>query len=429
VIRRGLHATAGQASVNGLPVLGADRRALLRLRQHVVSYLGQDPATSLNPSMRVGRIVTGLLDGPTPGKLAQRLAAVGLPSDVAFARRYPHQLSGGQQQRLALARALATDPALLILDEPTTGLDVIIQELVLTELAAQRQRLGFTTVVISHDLAVIARLAEHTIVMRAGLTVDRGEVIDLFSRPQHEYTATLVAASPDPRRALMGPSRLFSAAAPESRLDVVDLYASHGGPRRGVFAAAGVTLWIHAAECVALVGSSGSGKTTIARCIAGLHRPGSGQVRLHGVPLAADVTRRYPDELSGGERQRVAIARALATRPEVLTCDEITSALDTSVQAGILDLLTGLRDQLGLALLLITHDLGVVARVADRCWCSRRVQCASTAPSTRYSPIPRTTPPAACWPHPDRCAASWRSGRITLSLRRMSSIARHRPTP
>jgi peptide/nickel transport system ATP-binding protein len=452
VIRTGLHTTAGQATVDGLSVLRADQRALRRLRRHVVSYLGQDPAASLNPTMRVGPLVAELLDSKGSGKravraaVAERLAAVGLPNDAEFARRYPHQLSGGQQQRVALARSLASDPSVLILDEPTTGLDVVIQELVLTELDAQRRRLGFTTVVISHDLSVVARMADQAAVMRAGVTVDAGDVVDLFSRPQHPYTAALVAACPDPRRTLTRPPPASRSSAPEPCLEVVDLHASHGGPRRpqlirgrrrvgqqgwgGVVAAAGVSLQVQEAECVALVGSSGSGKTTIARCIAGLHRRDDGQVRLRGHPLDADVARRsvdqrgriqlipqepygslnprrkvgtaitrplhtvrgldrdtaarevtallkrvalrpeladrYPRELSGGERQRVAIARALATHPEALICDEITSALDTSVQAEILDLLDDLRAQLGLALLFITHDLGVVARIASR---------------------------------------------------------------
>ncbi|MGH3765584.1 MAG: ABC transporter ATP-binding protein [Pseudonocardiaceae bacterium] len=472
VIRPGLHITAGQAVVDGLSVLGADHGALRRLRRHVVSYLGQDPAASLNPTMRVGPLVAELLadnrsDKRTPrtptwrhigvhdppvgpirlpvGAVAERLAAVGLPSDAEFARRYPHQLSGGQQQRVALARALASDPSVLILDEPTTGLDVVIQELVLTELAAQRRRLGCTTVVISHDLAVVARLADRAMVMRSGVTVDEGEVVGLFSRPRQAYTAALVAACPDPRHAVTRPHHPSRPSGAEPPLEVVDLYASHGrtrrtprtrgrhraaGPQGGILAAAGVSLRVDAAECVVMIGSSGSGKTTIARCIAGLHRPDDGQVRLGGEPLDADVARRsvaqrgriqlipqdpygslnprrrvgaaiarplhtirgldqdtaatevatllervalrpeladrYPRELSGGERQRVAISRALATNPEVLICDEITSALDTSVQAGILDLLDDLRAQLGLALLFITHDFGVVARIAER---------------------------------------------------------------
>ena len=440
VVRPGLRATAGAVMVDGLPVLTADRRALRRLRRRTVSYLGQDPAASLNPTMRVGRLVSELLIDRGPAaqaEVADRLSAVGLPADADFARRYPHQLSGGQQQRVALARSLANDPSVLVLDEPTTGLDVVIQELVLTELAAQRDRLGLTTIVISHDLAVVARLADEVIVIRAGAKVDQGEVLGLFSRPAHDYTAALVSAVPDPSRPADRPPRA-GAGAGGPCLEVVELSASYQRARRGgagrrpggVPVVAGVSLRLDAGECLALVGPSGSGKTTIARCVAGLHRPDRGHVALRGTRLAADAARRsvaqrgriqlvpqdpygslnprrtvgaaiarplrtlrhlsraaaaratedlldrvrlrhdlaqrYPRELSGGERQRVAIARALAAGPELLVCDEVTSALDVSVQAGILQLLDDLRAQLGLTLLFITHDFGVVARIADR---------------------------------------------------------------
>lgn len=449
IVRPGLRLTDGRVSLDGESVTTADRRTLQHLRRRVISYLGQDPATGLEPTMRVRSIVAETLaerrffDRAVVGNVANRLSAVGLPDSQEFLRRFPHQLSGGQQQRIALARSLASDPAVLILDEPTTGLDVIIQELILTELAGQRRRLGFTTLVISHDLAVVARMADSAIVMREGCAVDRGDVVDLFARPYHAYTATLVAACPDPCaiRSHFVPSQARSDARP--RLEAIDLVATHQPrpsmrrrrlpdrrPAGVVMAAAGVSLEVFNGECVALVGSSGSGKTTIARTLTGLHRRQSGQVLLDGRPLDADVTRRtveqrgriqlipqdpygslnprrtvgatisrplqtlsghdaadvssevagllarvrlapelarrYPRELSGGERQRVAIARALAARPEVLICDEITSALDTSVQASILDLIGELRSQLGLAVLVITHDFGVVARLVDR---------------------------------------------------------------
>ncbi|MGH3697001.1 MAG: ABC transporter ATP-binding protein [Pseudonocardiaceae bacterium] len=400
----------------------------------MIAYLGQDPAGALTPSMRIGAQITERLTVRRPrrsdhdAQLGQRLGAVGLGGERAFQRRYPGQLSGGQQQRVALARALACDPRVLVLDEPTTGLDVVTQDLVLAEIARQRARLGLALVVISHDLAVVARLADVVLVLQDGVCVERGDLVDLLSAPAHRHTAALVATCPDAKQPRPARSAQRRGGAP--LLEVTDLSAAYRGRGGGIVAADQVNLTVRAGECTALVGASGSGKTTLARCIAGLHLAEQGTIALAGDAVARDVRRRtvdqrrriqlipqdplgslnprwragqsvarplrvlhgadaatarrrvaellervrlapgladrYPSQLSGGQRQRVAIARALAAGPELLLCDEITSALDTSVQATVLDLLDELRRDLGLGLLFVTHDLGVVARVADR---------------------------------------------------------------
>lgn len=465
------------------------------LRGSAVSYVPQNPGRALNPSMRVGDCIgdvlrTHLGRDVTGVKVLEALSQVGLPGSDEFARRYPHQLSGGQQQRVCIAMALCCRPDVVILDEPTTGLDVVTQGRVLDLLRALCDQSQTAMLYVTHDLAVVAQLADRVAVMYAGEIVEQGPTTDLLSHPFHPYTRGLLSSTPDHVR----PQRLEPlpglAVAPGERpvgchfhdrcqlaepgcsaehpalveLDasrevrchhwqstksatrtdlsrptradtapvlVVDrLSAQHGAGDKAVRVASEVSLTIRRGECVALVGESGSGKTTIARVLAGLHPPSSGAVMLAGEPmnglasrrsidqrrrlqivfqnpsdalnprhtceesisrparllrgasrsvarrearelmdlvrLPARVLARYPTQLSGGERQRVAIARALAARPEVVICDEITSALDVSVQAAVLDLLDDLRTELGLALLFITHDLGVVAAVADQ---------------------------------------------------------------
>jgi peptide/nickel transport system ATP-binding protein len=487
-----------EISAGTLELLGAQVRmddSMRRSRGAVISYVPQDPSRSLNPSLRVGAAIerVAAAHGKADSKtlVQPMLAAVGLPGTEEFARRFPHQLSGGQQQRVLIAMALVCEPAVMVLDEPTTGLDVVTEGRILAELMRLRDEQAVSMVYVTHDLAVVAQIADRIAVMYAGRVVEQGPAATILRRPRHPYTRGLLASIPDhahPRvlEALPGiavgisdrpPGCAFAprcsqrtercelempalerigqdqlvrclhwqqttppAAKPLRRadpgsgahsavLEVENLAAEHVSRGSRVVAAKDVSLSVDAGECVALVGESGSGKTTIARAIVGLHPVADGRILLTGtevpslarhrsveqcrriqivfqsaaealnprhtvreaigrpirvlrsldrrevpaeidrllecVRLPARTAERYPSELSGGERQRVAIARALAADPEAILCDEITSALDVSVQAAVLSLLDELRRDFGLALLFITHDLGVVATIAD----------------------------------------------------------------
>ncbi len=406
---------AGEVLIAGHSML--DRPDVRSLRSTVVSYVPQDPLRALNPARRVGAQLAEILrvhgrSHDTGAAIAAALDLARLPADPGLLRRYPHQLSGGQRQRVVIAQALLLDPAVIVLDEPTTGLDTVTQREFLTHLRQLRERTAAAMVYVTHDVAAAAEVADRIAVMRAGVIVEQGPAREVLSCPREPYTRDLIAAVPDPRAAV--------APRPETRevLRVRGLTATHGP----VIAAQDVDLDLTAGRCLALVGASGSGKTTIGRCIAGLHRPDAATLTLDGVGLTRRRTRdqrrrvaivfqspseslnprrtigaelarvvrffgtgdgtrvgdlldsvrlpreigdRYPAQLSGGEQQRAAIARALAADPAVLVCDEITSALDVSVQAAVLNLLGELQRDLDLALLFITHDLGVVAVIAD----------------------------------------------------------------
>lgn len=426
-LRPGMRATAGTLWVTDRDPLALRGRELRRLRRRV-AYLPQDPAAALTPTMRVAAQVTERAAHRGPQDAAAILRGVGLPDDPAFLRRYPHELSGGQQQRLALGRVLAAEPEVLVLDEPTTGLDLLTQRLVLDEVARLTEQRRLTLLFITHDLAAAARLTDRLAVLRAGRLVEEGPLADVLGNPREPYTRELVRAVPDIDEARSRPAGPKSEAEPLLR--VTGLSAGHGRGARRVTTARDVSLHVAPGECVALLGGSGAGKTTLARCVTGHHTPDTGVVELVGTPVpgplrartldqrrlvqlvaqdasgslnprrtvgatmarplrvlrgmgrqaAVDETLRLlrlvglddqcagrlPGTLSGGQRQRVAIARALAAQPRLLLCDEVTSSLDVRVQADILALLDDLRTRLGLGLLLISHDLGVIARMADR---------------------------------------------------------------
>lgn len=492
--RPGLRIESGSVRVAGTELVGRAEGDVRPLRGSLVSYVPQDPGAALNPAVRVGDQIREVLRvhtaaGATDAHVGEILRRVELPPDRAFRRRFPHQLSGGQQQRVAIALALACDPKLIVLDEPTTGLDVVTQGLILDEILRLRRELDVTLVYVSHDLAAVSTVTNRIAVMYAGNVLEQAPTPVVTTRPRHPYTRGLVSSVPDhhtPRELTGIPGvapdidklpagcpfqarcdmRVDACAAElpslveialdhavrcirweetgipdvvvrhpaaadrlEALLSVEDLVAQHRTHGELLTAVSDVSFSLGAGECLALVGESGSGKTTTARCVVGLHEPSAGCIRFDGQTLAPlarkrtteqrrriqvvfqnpyeslnprqsvasqvswparslrgcsraqarlEVTRlldrvrlpagtadRYPGELSGGERQRVAIARALAAQPDLLVCDEITSALDVSVQAAVLDLLRELRTDLGLALLFITHDLGVVASVAD----------------------------------------------------------------
>jgi len=405
-----------------------------------ISLLLQDPFTSLSPVHRCGTQIGMTIDAASDRRLGreertaliiQSLAEVNLPADVA--RAYPHELSGGMRQRVAIAAALATDPELLIADEPTTALDASNQVEILDLLRGLQQRRGMAALLISHDLGMVRGRAEHVLVMRHGDIVERGNTSSVLHAPTHPYTRALIEADPSLT------DRSAAGARSSSRVDATESITDERASRDLVVATAvtksfgdkavlhGVSVTVGRGETVGIVGESGSGKTTIARCIAGLERETSGVIEFDGVALApgrdsrtpqqmqivfqdpysslnpminvgrslklalrvagrpafdlagllelvelpAGFASKRPAELSGGQRQRVAIARALAVQPQLLICDESVSALDVSVQKQILDLLATLRVDLGLSILFISHDLAVVRQLADRVYVLR----------------------------------------------------------
>jgi len=496
--RRGLRIAGGSVLLGGSDILTLGDEQLRRLRGGSVSYVPQDPASSLNPALRVGLQLREVLEahardrdgGQIDERVAEMMREVALPDDRGFLKRYPHELSGGQQQRIGLAMAFANRPSLIVLDEPTTGLDVTTQAHVLSTVRELAGLHNVAALYVSHDLAVVAALARRVAVMYAGRIVELGTAEELFSAAGHPYTRRLIGAIPrlTGGRTLVGiPGHAASpgnrppgcAFAPRCSLrierceeeipalrpvgpehgvrciraeEVIATEQRRAGDPIGHPAAAAlsgalrldsvvalygrqevvhsVSLSLAEHECLALVGESGSGKTTIARAIAGLHHNWTGKITLGEMPLQASARRRsdearrkiqyifqnpygslnprksvgeiieqplrvfgtargreastrvaemlervaltagyaarYPDQLSGGERQRVAIARALVCDPAVLICDEVTSALDVSVQAAIVELLGNLQRDLGLSMLFITHNLPLVRSIAQR---------------------------------------------------------------
>ncbi|WP_197373223.1 ATP-binding cassette domain-containing protein [Mycolicibacterium baixiangningiae] len=434
---------SGQINVDGHDVLSLRGPALRELRGKTIAYIPQDPPSALNPAMKVQRLIRSMLTAHR-GRDASRdaitsaLERVDLPTDDDFLRRFPHQLSGGQQQRLAIGAALAAEPKAVVLDEPTTGLDLLTQAVVLREIRKLRDTLNVSMVYVSHDLRVVADLADRVCVMYRGTIVEEGATAEVLLNPQHPYTQSLIAAIPDHRRVAGGATAVPDGAGETvsrtgSRLLEIDsLRAGYRKGGRYIPILDDVALKVGVGERVAVAGQSGSGKTTLTRCISGLVKAESGNMlfanrelslsvagrtpqelraiqvvfqnptlslnpslavgeivgrpirldpnrgsdrgdvrdevarSLDLVELASSTADKRPGELSGGQRQRVMIASALAAHPRLLICDEITSALDVSVQAKILEMLRRLSDDLQLALLFVSHDLGVIAEIAHR---------------------------------------------------------------
>ena len=431
-----LQPLAGDIVLQGESLLNASALRLRQLRGKAMGMVFQEPMTALNPVMSCGDQVDELLSTHTDWPAAQRRAEilrvferVKLPEPERMLRSFPHQLSGGQRQRIVIAMAVILKPALLICDEPTTALDVTTQKEILRLIADLQREQGSAVLFITHDMGVVAEIADKVLVMNQGEAVEGGLCEQVLRRPRADYTRQLLAAVPGMTPPAAKP--VFSGPALLSGQGVGKTYTSRDwmGRNRATAALQNAQVAVHAGETVGIVGESGSGKSTFARCLIRLIDPTEGHIlwgeqevatlaesrlrplrsqvqvvfqdpnrslnprrtvgqsmvegamnfgqsRAEAEALAAELMtqvrlpvealKRYPSQFSGGQRQRLAIARALACRPQVLVADEAVSALDVSVQAQILNLLREIQARLGLGLLFITHDLRVAAQLCDR---------------------------------------------------------------
>jgi peptide/nickel transport system ATP-binding protein len=408
---------------------------LRALRGKRIAMIFQEPMTALNPVYTIGQQIVEAIrshEDVTEARARERtlelLRLVEIPEPERRIDSYPHQLSGGQRQRAMIAMAVSGSPDVIIADEPTTALDVTVQADILDLLRRLQKDLGAAVLLITHDMGVVADLADRVVVMRSGAVIEEAPVRQIFSAPKADYTAQLLAAVPRPS----GRHEVSATSHREPLLEVsgLDVIYPGGLGRKPFHAVHGVDLVISRGSVHGLVGESGSGKSTIGRAIAGLVRPAAGTIRIGGidphaasradrrrlrrtysmvfqdpgsslnprlsigdsvaapmvinkfgsrteirnrvctlldsVKVSSSWADRFPHELSGGQRQRVGIARALALDPEFLIADEPTSALDVSVQATVLALLAELQERLGFSCLFISHDLAVIELLSDQ---------------------------------------------------------------
>jgi len=427
---------SGEIWMEGENLIGASEKVLRRIRGNRISMVFQEPMTSLNPLHTIERQVgemlilhKGLRGDAVKKRVVELLTKVGIPDPESRLDAYPHQLSGGQRQRVMIAMALANEPDLLIADEPTTALDVTVQAQILELLLELKREMGMALLLITHDLGVVRKMADHVCVMTGGKIVETGATEEVFTAPKHPYTQHLIASEPK-GRALGGP--VDAPVIMEADDLKVWFPIKRGFLRKTVDhvkAIDGISLKLREGRTLGVVGESGSGKTTLGLAmlrlissdggiefqgqnIQGLKskelrplrrhmqivfqdpygslspRMSVGQIVEEGlivqnlgltaderrervaqslaeVGLDANALDRYPHEFSGGQRQRIAIARAMALKPRFVMLDEPTSALDMSVQAQIVDLLRDLQRRHNLAYLFISHDLRVVRALAD----------------------------------------------------------------
>lgn len=429
-----LRPTGGRILLADEDILQASPERLRQLRATRMSMIFQEPMTALNPVEKVGRQIEEVLLLHTSANAAERrrralkmLETVQLPDPERIYGSYPHQLSGGQRQRVVICIALILEPALLIADEPTTALDVTTQKQILTLIREMQERQNTAVLFITHDMGVVADIADRVVVMKNGHVVESADKEDLLRSPKQDYTRMLISSVPSLVPEARPPLRS------ETVLNVTGLTKTFRAkkflrPATEVKAVEDVNLTLRRKEIVGVVGQSGSGKTTVARCIVGLEEPSGGNITIcgeqrdgagatakrhmrrriqmifqdpyrslnprvkigrsmiegptnYGIPADVALTHagelmhlvgltpaalnRYPHQFSGGQRQRICVARALMLKPDVLVADEAVSALDVSVQEQVLELLNDIREETGVGILFITHDLRVAARICD----------------------------------------------------------------
>jgi len=435
----GLHFAGGQALLNGEDVLTMEPLRQREIRGANVAYLAQSAAATFNPAITIGEQVTesavlhGVLNQEEATKRAVELYhALELPDADRIGFRYPHQVSGGQLQRLMAAMALCGKPDLMVLDEPTTALDVTTQIEVLKAFKKVIQEENSAAIYVTHDLAVVAQVADHIVVLYGGEVMEQGSADQIINNPTHAYTKRLMEAVRPKPVAGMGTEVSGDHDRVIDNLEVEDMTAGYGGIVDGepkVTILRDINVSVKNGHVVGVIGESGCGKSTLARVMAGMLPPARGKIKLDGhelegslenrkldelqkvqfvfqmadtalnpkqvigdiigrplefyhgltgkekhakvaeilqlVELPVEFASRYPMELSGGQKQRINMARSLAANPEVMLCDEVTSALDSIVGANVIKLLTGLRDKTGVSFVFISHDLSTVASFAD----------------------------------------------------------------
>ncbi len=455
--RSGCRVTGGSVRVGSHPISTMPKPALEKLRGNKIAYIPQSAAAAFNPAYKIitqvveGAMIHGTMSRSAAEDKARLLfAELALPDPENIGERYPHQVSGGQLQRMIAAMALLNDPELVILDEPTTALDVTTQIEVLRAFKKVVQNRKATAIYVSHDLAVVAQIADHIAVLRNGKLQELQPADDVIERPQQDYTRELLAAAEPQRRAPGTP-------ATELVLSVEGVTAGYGelgaGKRPRLTVLDNVSFSLRRGSVLGVIGESGSGKSTLARILVGLVPAVEGRVTLSGEAVSLDPRKprtreqrrkaqivfqmadtalnpahtiyqilrrpldfynigrpadrrkrvgelldmvripvaamdRKPAELSGGQKQRVNLARALAAEPELLLCDEVTSALDTVVASSILDLLAELRRELGLSMMFISHDLGTVSAICDDVMVLYGGRTAEVASSTALTQAP-----------------------------------------
>ncbi|MCY1667492.1 ABC transporter ATP-binding protein [Rhizobium sp. SL86] len=425
--------TSGEIYLDGVDLLTMRPQERREVNGKRIAMIFQDPLSHLNPVYTVGWQIReamtthGLQSEAAEAEALRLLGRVGIADPQIALKKYPHQFSGGQRQRVMIAMALALRPDLLIADEPTTALDVTVQAEVLALLKELQREIGMGVLIITHDLGVVAEIADRVVVMEKGALVESGTVGDVYRNPKHPYTRKLIAAAPG-RGAMHEDDQKG-----DVLLRVRDVRKSYGAFE----ALRGVSFDLMAGQTLAIVGESGSGKSTLARVLLRLEEPDTGSALWQGrdlfrlpprelyrlrrdlqmvfqdpsqslnprmtvfqliseawvihpdilprsrwrervaellqqVGLSPDHMRRYPHQFSGGQRQRIAIARALALEPRLIICDEAVSALDVSVQAQVIELLDRLRQETGISFIFIAHDLPVVRDFADQVMVMRK---------------------------------------------------------